>query len=230
MKSSSQTIFSIQPNKYQIFFYLIFIGLIALAVLIVAILSISKIKNTGITNIIERDPSSTEGVDLSDVNQNSIYYTNKVQTGDILLPQATRSNKGMVIKILVGTESWSKTPIKLGFLDSGSTVMTGSLRLGINSRTPTFRELGYFTPYTPLQQQISVDTYKAVSSTVITRNTKCLLLSSDKQNAAGGASGSVYTFTYLEPNLVHVEAMGQTDASDSFVLPENAFSTTGILN
>ena len=42
----------------------------------------------------------------------------------------------------------------------------------------------------------------------VTTNTKSLRIDSDTVDRAGGAIGSMYTFYYLEANLVFVEAKG----------------------
>ena len=100
------------------------------------------------------------------------------------MPPATSSNKGMVIKIIVGTANWATSPFSIGWDDGSSTVMTGFIHLA------------------------AADGSESVDGFQITANAKKLQIDSDDPTLAGGAIGSTYTFTYLEANLVHVEAFG----------------------
>ena len=135
------------------------------------------------SNVVEQ--SGTAAEDLTAVAQNVVWYSNAAQAGDITLPQATVTNVGMVIKIIVGTTNWSGTAFKLGYANGGSTVMTGYIRVGSNAGSET------------------------VDGFVVTADAKHLVIDADAVDRAGGAIGSTYTFTYLEANLVHVEANGQ---------------------
>ena len=71
--------------------------------------------------------SGTAAEDLTGNINDLIWYSNAAQAGEITLPQATAANAGMVIKIIVGTTSWSTTAFKLGFDNAGSTVLSGQL-------------------------------------------------------------------------------------------------------
>ena len=153
------------------------------------------------TNVVEQ--SGTAAEDLTSVAKNTIWYSNSAQAADITLPQATATNAGMVIKIIVGTTDWSGTAFKLGFANGGSTVMTGYIRLGSNAGS------------------------EAVDGFVVTANAKALTIDADDVTGAGGAIGSTYTFTYLEANLVHVEANGQVTTGTP-ALDAGASVTAGI--
>ena len=59
------------------------------------------------TNVVEQ--SGTAAEDLTSTASNLIWYANTAQAGAITLPDATASNVGMVIKIIVGTTNWSTT-------------------------------------------------------------------------------------------------------------------------
>ena len=59
------------------------------------------------TNVVEQ--SGTAAEDLTAVAKNTVWYANTAQAGAITLPQATATNAGMVIKIIVGTTDWSGT-------------------------------------------------------------------------------------------------------------------------
>ena len=152
------------------------------------------------TNVVEQ--SGTAAEDLTAVAKNTVWYANTAQAGAITLPQATATNAGMVIKIIVGTTDWSGTAFKLGFANGGSTVLTGYIRLGSNAGS------------------------EAVDGFVVTANAKSLEIDADDATAAGGAIGSTYTFTYLEANLVHVEANGQVTTGTP-ALDAGASTTTG---
>jgi len=134
------------------------------------------------TNIVLQSGTGSE--DLTSTAKNLVWYSKEVQAADITLPQATSLNKGMVIKIIVGTANWAANAFKLGFANGSSTVMTGFIHLA------------------------AADGSESVDGFQITANAKSLTIDSDDPAAAGGAIGSTYTFTYLEANLVHVEAFG----------------------
>ena len=151
------------------------------------------------TNITEQ--SGTAAEDLTATASNLVWYSNAAQAGAITLPQATAANAGMVIKIIVGTTAWSTTAFKLGFADGGSTVMCGQVWLGTSDGTAS-------------------DT----RSFVITANAKSLEIDSADVTLAGGDHGSIYTFTYLEANLVHCLAQGMITTGDA--APVAAASTT----
>ena len=161
-------------------------------------LVVSGIRNK---NVVEQ--SGTAAEDLTAVDQDVVWYANTAQAADITLPQATANNVGMVIKIIVGTTDWATSAFKLGFANGGSTVMTGYIRLGSNAGS------------------------EAVDGFVVTANAKSLTIDADDATGAGGAIGSTYTFTYLEANLVHVEANGQVTTGTP-ALDAGASLTAGI--
>ena len=136
-------------------------------------------------NIVEQ--SGTDAEDLSATTSNLVWYSNEQQAGNITLPQATAQNAGMTIKIIVagdgiGDVGWSDTAFQLGCKSSGSTVLTGYLTLGSTIGTA------------------HIDAIKVTG--------KSLVLDRGEASKAGGAIGSTYLFTYLEANLIHVEASG----------------------
>ena len=151
------------------------------------------------SNIVEQ--SGTGAEDLTAVASNVVWYSNLAQAGAITLPQATAANAGMVIKIIVGTTAWSASAFKLGFANGGSTVMCGQIYLGTSDGTAS-------------------DT----RSFVITAGAKSLEIDSEDVTLAGGDHGSIYTFTYLEANLVHCDARGMITSGDA--APVAAASTT----
>jgi len=150
-------------------------------------------------NIVEQ--SGTTAEDLTATAANLVWYSNAAQAGAITLPQATAANAGMVIKIIVGTTAWSTTAFKLGFANGGSTVMCGQILIGTSDGTAS-------------------DT----RSFVITASAKSLEIDSADVTLAGGDHGSMYTFTYLEANLVHCDARGMITTGDA--APVAAASTT----
>ena len=141
----------------------------------------SSIKATGIldTNVVAQ--SGTAAEDLSSTAKNLVWYAATAQAGVITLPQATAANTGMVITIIAGA-NWSGTEFKLGFLNTGSTVLIGYLNVA------------------------TLDANSAAVGFAVTANAKCLKIDSADVAKAGGAVGSTYVFTYLAANLVHVAA------------------------
>ena len=152
------------------------------------------------SNVVEQ--SGTGAEDLTSTASNLVWYSNAAQAGAITLPQATAANAGMVIKIIVGTTDWSGTAFKLGFASGGSTVMCGQVIL--NAHDGAAQETAGF---------------------VITAGAKNLVIDDDAVATAGGAIGSLYEFTYLEANLVHVMAFGMINAGAP--APTAAASVTG---
>ena len=138
----------------------------------------------------------------SKVNSTIVFEGN--QSGDIILPQATEENIGMIIKIIF-VEDVSSEKIKLGFENSGQSVFNGSIDLGSlesgsGSQDATFR---------------------------VNKNSKVIFLSSTDSKSAGGACGSNYTFTYYNVNKVFVEVFGKI--TSGVPRPDgNASSTIGI--
>ena len=127
--------------------------------------------------------SGTAAEDLTSVDSDTVWIASTVQAAAITLPQATANNAGMVIKIIAGA-TWSTTPFKLGFASGGSTVMTGMLYVS------------------------AINAQDVVESFPITTNAKNLVIDADAVATAGGAKGSMYTFTYISLNLVHCYGRG----------------------
>ncbi len=152
-------------------------------------------------NVIAR--SATTAHDLSATDKDlTVMYTG-TQAGDITLPQATAANVGMVIKIIFGANA-SGTAFKLGFLNTGSTVMAGTVSL------------------------CDFDSSAAPDQTALVASAKVINIDSNAADAAGGAIGSHYTFTYLAANTVHLSGVGVTTAGTP-ALDSNAESSgTGI--
>ena len=144
--------------------------------------------------------SGTAAEDLTSVDSDTVWIASTVQAAAITLPQATANNAGMVIKIIAGA-TWSTTPFKLGFASGGSTVMTGMLYVS------------------------AINAQDVVESFPITTNAKNLVIDADAVATAGGAIGSVYTFTYISANLVHVDARGTITTGT--VAPDATASVTG---
>ena len=143
--------------------------------------------------------SGTAAEDLTATESDLIWIASTAQAGNITLPQATAANAGLVIKIIAGAD-WSATGFKLGFANTGSTVMIGTLNVAANNAKD------------------SVETF------VLTPSAKALTIDSDDVTGAGGAIGSHYTFTYISANLVHVEAYGKITTGT--VAPDAGSSVT----
>ena len=129
--------------------------------------------------------SGTAAEDLTSTSADLIWIASTAQAGSITLPQATTSNAGMVIKIIAGAD-WSTTAFKLGFASGGSTVMFGDLDMSSHG-SPTI---------------------DAIETFPITDSSKNLVIDADAVATAGGAKGSVYTFTYITTELVHCYGRG----------------------
>ena len=155
--------------------------------------------NAGILNRNITEQAGTAAEDLTSTAADLVWYANTAQAGAITLPDATAANAGMVIKVIVGTTSWSTTAFKLGFANSGTCVLVGQLYLS----TLDGNDVEGFT---------------------ITANAQSLEIDSDDATGAGGAIGSMYEFTYLEANLVHCMAFGM--ATTGTAAPDAAASTT----
>ena len=138
-----------------------------------------KLDNVISPNIIAQSGVAAE--DLSHIDEDTIWYSAAAQEGAITLPQATSGNAGMVIKVIAAA-TWNTTAFKLGFLNTGSTVMVGTINV------------------------MTLNANSAAVGFAVTANTKALVIDADAVATAGGAQGSTYTFTYLAENLVHVEA------------------------
>ena len=139
--------------------------------------------------------------DLTGITSDKLVIFTGTQEGAITLPQATANNVGMVITIAFGADA-STTAFKLGFANSGSTTIIGQTTLGSN------------------------DGSEAVDGFVITNNAKSLEIDADDATAAGGAKGSVYTFTYFAANQVFCIAKGMV-TTDTPALDAGHSTTTG---
>ena len=155
------------------------------------------IRNTDVTA-----QSGTAAEDLTATTSNLVWYSIGAQAGDITLPQATASNIGMVITIISGAD-WSATAFKLGFINTGSTVMIGYINV------------------------MTLDANSAAVGFAVTTNAKVLVIDSDAVATAGGAKGSTYVFTYLAANLVHV-AVNSYITTGTVATTAAASVTTGI--
>ena len=160
--------------------------------------SVSGVRNTDLTVV-----TSTDTKYLTHLTSDHTVVFTATQAGDIILPQATAANSGMVIKVVFAANCATSGPVKLGFLDSGSSVMTGSIKLGSNAGSET------------------------VDGFVMTTNTKALVCKSDDVTGAGGAIGSNYTFIYHGANTVFCIANGFCTTGTP-ALDAAASSATGV--
>jgi len=158
--------------------------------------SVGGVRNTDLTVV-----STTTAKDLTHLTSDHTVIFTGTQAGAITLPQATASNVGMVVKVLFAADA-SDTAFKLGFADTGSTVLTGPLRLG------------------------AIDGTESVDGFRITANAKSLQIDSDDATAAGGAVGSNYTFIYQAANAVFCIANGMCTTGTP-ALDAAASTTTG---
>ena len=129
--------------------------------------------------------SATTAHDLTDTDGDlTVIYTGAMD-GNVTLPQATSANTGMVIKVIYSTSAGT-TARKLGFTNAGDTVLTGNLTLGALDAGAGDENISF----------------------AITNNSKVVIIDADDATGAGGAAGSVYTFTYFADDKVFVEAHG----------------------
>ena len=73
--------------------------------------------------------ATSADVDLSSVSADHKLYLTGAFAADVILPQATAANAGMRIDVFCTTATASSGTIRIGFLNSGSTVMTGGVTL-----------------------------------------------------------------------------------------------------
>ena len=158
-----------------------------------------RVKSVHETNI--QTINATGAISISIDGNKTVVFTGE-QAGNITLPQATAARVGMVVKIVFAADA-STTAFKLGFADSGNTVIFGQTTLG------------------------SGDGSEAVDGFVITASAKSLEIDSNDPQKAGGAKGSVYTFTYFDTNKVFCKAEGMI-SSGTPALTNSHASTTGI--
>ena len=143
----------------------------------------------------------------ADVNLTSVTSSHKLfLTGtfaaDVLLPQADANNIGITISIFCTVATAASGTIRLGFADSGSTVIAGNIH--------------DFS--TTADQGMSI---------VVPASSKTIHLDSDAADHAGGAEGSEYHFHYYGANLVYLTGRGVTTDTDP-ALDSNVASGTGI--
>jgi len=147
--------------------------------------------------------ATSADVDLSSVNADHKLYLTGTFAADVILPQATAANAGMRIDVFCTVATAASGTIRIGFLNSGSTVMTGGVTL--------------------VSTGAKVD---AIGIHAAVNNTKVLLLDSDNAALCGGLEGSRYSFFYQAANAVFVEAIGHTGAATPAL--SSATSATGI--
>ena len=146
--------------------------------------------------------SATTAHDLTATSTDlTVIYTG-TQAGAITLPQATAENVGMAIKIIFAAAA-SNTAFKLGFADSGSTVLVGKLTTGLSAGAAGKENVAF----------------------AITGSAKSLEIDANDQTAAGGDAGSTYEFIYYGKNTVYVDAFGMVSGSTA-TAPDAASNTT----
>ena len=145
--------------------------------------------------------STTTAKDLTGITSDKLVLFTGTQAGNITLPQATANNVGLVITVAFGANA-STTAFKLGFANSGSTVMIGQTTLVSNAGS------------------------ESVDGFVITASAKSFQIDADDVAAAGGAKGSIYKFTYTAANQVFCEARGAVTTGTPALAAGHA-TTTG---
>ena len=153
------------------------------------------------SNILVRS-ATTAHVLTSTEEDLTVVYTGTMD-GDVTLPQATAANAGMVIKLLHAVDGGNASR-KIGFLNTGSTVMFGTIQL------------------------LSDNAAAAPDAVALVNNAKIIVRDANDTSDAGGAQGSQYTFTYLGLNLVHCEAIGVGAGGLTPASAAGASSATGI--
>ena len=151
------------------------------------------------TNLITQAGTAAE--DLSAVSANTTLVILEEQAGEITLPAPTSANVGMVVKVIFMVDGAS-APYKIGVDESGDFYLVGYLELAANNAAD------------------------AIVSLAIPALSKSLLLDADDVTGAGGASGSVYTFTYVSTVFIYCEAKGRV--TTGAVAPDaSSFSSSG---
>ena len=129
--------------------------------------------------------SATAAHSLEDITSDHTLILTGAHNGNITLPQATADNIGLKIKVVFAANKSGAH--KLGFANSGSTVMTGYLETGALDAAAGDENRSF----------------------ALASSCKALELSSTAEAKAGGAAGSTYSFTYYAADRVHVEAHGR---------------------
>ena len=98
------------------------------------------------------------------------------------------------------------TAFKLGFANSGSTVLVGKLATGLSAGAATKENVSF----------------------AITSGAKALVIDSDAVATAGGDAGSTYEFIYYGANTVYVDAFGMVSGGTATAPTADASVTAGI--
>jgi len=159
------------------------------------------VRNSGVTSSAATSAAITS---LLQVQSDHKLFTTAALAAKIQLPQSTAANLGMVIEVFIGTTANANGAGQITVDDNGSTVFMGGyttcLLAGGGSATES-------------------------TSIGITAGAQSIILDSDSVNAAGGAAGSQYKFTYVATNAIFVEGLGLVTGTDR-TLPTAAGSTT----
>jgi len=151
-------------------------------------------------NILVRSATTAHDLTATDRDLTVIYTA--AQAGAITLPDATAVNAGMVIKIIFAATT-STTAFKLGFADSGTTVLVGKLVTGLSGGAAAKENISF----------------------AITGNAQSLEIDSNAVATAGGDAGSTYEFIYYGEDTVYVDAFGLVSGTAA-TAPTAASSTT----
>ena len=139
-------------------------------------------------------------LDVSSVAVDHKVFTTGTFAADIILPLATAANVGMCIEVFCTVATAASGTIRIGFLESGSTVMNGI---------------------------ITLESTGALMDAAALASAKIVLLDADNVNLAGGAEGSIYRFYYQALNAVFAQVNGQVTTGTP-AIGGGAQSTTGI--
>ena len=147
-----------------------------------------------------------EAVDLTSVTGDHKVFLNGRSSGSVKLPQATATNAGMQIDVIVASGSHTGS---IGFADSGETTLGGSI-----------------TVHSTNALNDTLDLPAGIGS-------KCIKLApgaaADAVKKAGGHEGSIYTFRYQAANTVALEAIGMIGADGTVATTAaNVTSSTGL--
>lgn len=157
--------------------------------------------NGGILNKdITVSSNTSTNVDVSSVAGDHKVFLTGTFAADVILPQATAANVGMTIQVFCTVATATSGTIRIGFLDTGSTVMNGAIHLSSTG---------------------------ALMDSIALADAKVVLLDADNVTLAGGAEGSHYIFHYQAANAVHAICNGFVTTGTP-ALGAGAQSTTGI--
>ena len=144
--------------------------------------------------------ATSADIDISTVTGDHKLFTTGTFAADIILPQATAANAGMCIQVMLTAATATSGTIRIGFLNSGSTVMEGIIVLSSTG---------------------------ALMDSIPLAAAKVVLLDADNVQLAGGAEGSMYSFYYQAANKVFAYCNGAITGGTP-ALAGGAQSTTGI--